>query len=269
MLNQALENWSDWGFAEKPSLVSVFENGQNHHTGLIQSAGKKFVLKVFKHSFERTVKTEYWASERGLSPHVVSAKNNVALYHFVEDQGFTPERLKSLARTLKLTHKGTSKCGKKFNLIGFCENYLVAADAAMHHWHSLLMPVLTEFSNDPTPSTYCHNDLVTDNCLFTNDTTLLIDWEFAQTNNPWFDLGAIIYYFDLNKREAKEFLASYQPGWQNKVEQTIFLSSQIAVLWCDLLWNIHTYGKQYRHQHGERFEQLSQLAKKLNIRLAA
>jgi thiamine kinase-like enzyme len=268
MLNQALEKWSDWGLVEKPRLVRVFEDGQNHHTGLIQSADKKFVLKLFKHSFKRTIEAEYWASERCISPDLYMAANNTALYEFIEDQGYTPERLKSLAHTLKLTHQRQPESVGKFDLIGFCEGYLVAADEEIHNWHSALMPALIEFTEDPTPTTYCHNDLVAENCLFTDGSTLLIDWEFAQPNNPWFDLAAIIYYFRLNRSEAQEFLASYQPGWQKKVDQPIFFSAQIAVLWCDLLWNLHTTGKQYKDTHAERFARLSQLALQLDIRLA-
>jgi thiamine kinase-like enzyme len=268
MLNHALKNWTDWGLVEKPTLVRIFRDGQNHHTGLIEASDQKLVLKVFKHSFNRTIKAEYWASELSLSPPLLMAANNTALYQFIDDQGYTPERLKNLANTLQHTHSDYVNNGRDFDLIGYCNSYLVSADAEMQNWHALLMPTLVEFSQDQTPKAYCHNDLVVENCLFTKDSALLIDWEFAQQNNPWFDLGAIIYYFGLNKSESLEFLACYQPGWEKKIEQRIYYTSQISVLWCDLLWNMHTAGNQYKTKHADRFQQLIDMALKLNIALA-
>jgi thiamine kinase-like enzyme len=269
MLNQALSKWSDWGLAEKPSLVQIFEDGQNHHTGLIQAGDKKFVLKIFKHSFNRTIEAEYWASERLISPRLYMAANNTALYEFIEDQGYNPKRLKDLARTLSHTHtnRDDKKRVSEFDLIGFCDNYLVTAEAEIHQWHAALMPALLEFTQDQTPRTFCHNDLVVENCLFTTNSALIIDWEFAQSNNPWFDLGAIIYYFGLTKSQTEEFLACYLPGWENKVKQRILYTSQIAVLWCDLLWSMHVMGNEYQKRHADRFEQLRKLALSLDIRL--
>jgi thiamine kinase-like enzyme len=269
MLNQALSNWSDWGLAEKPSLVQVFEDGRNHHTGLIQAGDKKWVLKVFRHSFNRTIEAEFWASERLISPRLLMASNNTALYEFIEDQGFTPSRLKDLAHTLNLTHthRREEKKVSEFDLIGFCDSYLVTAKAEIHQWHAALMPALLEFTQDQTPSTYCHNDLVVENCLFTNNSVRIIDWEFAQANNPWFDLGAIIYYFSLSKTQTQEFLASYRLDWEKKIDQRIFYTSQVAVLWCDLLWSMHVMGNEYQNQHADRFEQLRTLAEKLDITL--
>jgi thiamine kinase-like enzyme len=267
MLNQALSSWSDWGLAEEPTLIKVFDDGKNHHTGLIQVGEKKMVLKVFKHSFNRTIEAEYWASERLVSPRLYMAANNTALYQFIEDHGYRPKRLKDLAHTLRLTHQAEHKAVSEFDLIGFCDSYLVTAEADIHQWHDALMPALIEFTQDQTPSTYCHNDLVAENCLFSNDAALIIDWEFAQPNNPWFDLGAIIYYFGLSKSQTKEFLASYKPGWEAKVSQRILYTSQVAVLWCDLLWSMHVFGNEYQNKHADRFEQLRELAIKLDITL--
>lgn len=269
MLNQALSNWSDWGLTEKPTLIQVFEDGQNHHTGLIQAGDKELVLKVFKHSFNRTIKAEYWSSELLVSPRLYMAANNIALYEFIEDKGYKPTRLKDLARTLSLIHQGKDKVVSEFDLIGFCDGYLATADAATQRWHAALLPVLLEFTQDQTPSAFCHNDLVVKNCLFTDDSALIIDWEFAQANNPWFDLGAIIYYFSLTKHQTEEFLACYQPGWESNVTQRILYTSQVAVLWCDLLWNMHLFGNEYQNTHAKRFEQLRKLALSLDIRLPA
>jgi thiamine kinase-like enzyme len=268
ILNQALKQWAEWGLAEKPTLLRVFKDGQNHHIGLIDAGGEKLVLKIFKHSFNKTIEVEYWTSELSLSPHLVMAANNTALYRFIEDQGYTPKRLKNLASTLKQTHNSVVNKGNDFDLIGYCDSYVMTANQEMQQWHAALMPILIEFSQDQTPKTYCHNDLVVENCLFTEHSALFIDWEFSQPNNPWFDLGAIVHYFKLDRSQSQEFLASYCAGWGKKAEQRIFYSSQISVLWCDLLWNMHITGNQYQSEHPDRFQQLIELALKLDIALS-
>ena len=265
MLSEALENWAEWGLLEEPSLIKVFKHGQNHHTGLIESGDTRLVLKVFKHSFSRTIAAEAWASERSIAPTLHMAANNIALYQFVEDRGFSPSSLSAIAKTLTLTHQEREPTGKDFELLSVCQQYLTTADSSAHLWHKALIPALLAFRGDPTPWTFCHNDLVVENCLFNDGSVQFIDWEFAQRNNPWFDLAAIIVYFKLDQSEAQEFLSAYKRGWSNKTTEAIFYTSQIALLWCDLLWNMHNHGKQYRLENPERFQQLAALAAKIDI----
>lgn len=267
MLKQALENWLDWGLPEKPSLIRLFNNGLNHHTGLIESAGERFVLKVFEHSFSRTIAVEYWAAELAISPTLYVAANNIALYEFIEDQGYTVASLNSIAQTLTTTHQSPAPLTEKLDLFSVCDTYLSNANTGIYQWHSALMPLLTEFIEDPTPWVFCHNDLVTQNCLFKSGSTVLIDWEFAQHNNPWFDLAAIIHYFKLNDSQAQTFLSSYKPGWQQKIKDRIFHTSQIAVLWCDLLWSMQTLGADYQSKNAARFAQLRKLSLKVGVEL--
>lgn len=269
MLNDALKNWRDWDLLEKPNLVHVFNDGLNHHTGLIESGGQRFVIKVFKHSFNRTIETECWTSELGLSPKLHMAANNIALYEFIEDQGYTPAKVSNIALTLQRAHQSKATSVGDFDLLTFCETYLSEANQATHKWHADLMPILVEFTNDLTPWVFCHNDLVAQNCIFKHGSAMFIDWEFAQRNNPWFDLGAIIHYFELNNSEALKFLSSYDVGLQKKTNDRIFYTSQIAVLWCDLLWSMHTLSRDYKDQNLGRFDQLSKLAHKLGIELPA
>jgi len=267
MLNQALSKWSDWGLAEKPKVIKVFNDGLNHHTGLIKSGDKQFVLKVFEHSFERTMRAERWAAELDLSPRLHMEADNVALYEFIEDQGYTPKKLSSIAVALKHVHQSEAVQLGDFDLLRFCDVYLANAGSEIQKWHSVLMPVLIEFIEDPTPWTFCHNDLVTQNCLFKRDGLVFIDWEFAQRNNPWFDLASIVLYFELDQKEAECFLASYRSRWQQPTRHPIFISSQIAVLWCDLLWHTYKFGTAYRANNIQRFEKLRNLAAEYNLEL--
>jgi len=162
MLIDALKNWAELGLAEQPILLKEFSDGLNHQCGLIESGEQKFVAKFFQHSFNKCLRAEYFASEAGVAPQIFSAANNLSIYQYILG--------------LSLDH------------------YLEDAPDSMISWHTLLTPLINEFCQDPTPLVFCHNDLVKENCLFDAQQAWLIDWEFAQLNNPWFDLGSIVLW---------------------------------------------------------------------------
>lgn len=268
MLEQALNNWAAWGLASKPILVHTFTQGQNHHTGLINVGSQSFVLKIFRHSFVQTMNTERWTNQQHLSPTVFYAQDNIQVLEYIDDQGYDVSKLDDLANTINTLHTATITKQRRFDLISFTDEYLIGADQQTRTWHQQLQPLLNEFINDPTPWVFCHNDLVKENCLFDQDGSVyLIDWEFAQRHNPWFDLAAIVLYFELSDEQTKSFLEAYKDGWSTKISERIFYSSQVALLWTDLLWNMHKSGVNYRHKNPRHFNKLHFLAKKLNINL--
>lgn len=269
MLSKRLKEWASWGLSAEPRLVQTFTCGQNHQTALIESAGEQYVLKLFTHAFDHAINAQTWAAQQQLSPAVIYAKDNLALLEYIDGQSYKESHLTALAHTLNALHSAPPLDLNNFNLLAFCEQYLLAADRKMHQWHTALLPGLNVFISDPTPWCTCHNDLVQDNCLFQNDRTWFIDWEYAMHHNPWFDLAAVVVYFELNEQQTRSFLASYKTGWEEKFEQPIFHASQLAVLWADLLWNINKTGLDYREQYPHRFAKLESLAKVLSITLPA
>jgi hypothetical protein len=273
MLEKALIDWRDWGFMSKPSLLQVFSQGQNHHTGLIEVDGQRYVLKVLGHSFERVIKSELWANERGFSPKIIYAANNIQVLEYIDDQGFSPAKLTPLASTLRSLHSVVGPHDIRFDLMAFANEYLPresinSIDISVRTWHQTLLPVLNEFINDPTPWVFCHNDLVKENCLFdAQKNPVIIDWEYAEQHNPWFDLATIVLHFELSQTQAIVFLESYQHGWSRQAFERIFISSQIAVLWIDLLWHLNKFGRNYRSENPKRFAKLQLLAEQLDIKL--
>ena len=267
-LASSLGNWRRWGLSEKPVLVKTFTSGQNHDTGLIEAADQRYVLKVFRHSFKRAMAAERLANQLDVSPKLIYADSNIALFEYIESPAKLEITLLELAQTLTKVHSSNAAKLEKFDLLKAHNNYLSTADGTTKDWHRTLLPALNEFLNDQTPWCFCHNDLVQENCLIA-DKLYLIDWEFAQQHNPWFDLAAVIIYFKLGDQDAGDFLNLYKAGWHQKMRTSIFYSSQVALLWTDLLWNMNKFGNDYRDRNWRRFEQLRQLASNLGIRLAS
>ncbi len=260
MLELSLKAWQGWGIADKPRLIKTFALGKNHHTGLIQTGNKKYVLKVFKHSLNTALTAQECAAQFGIAPSIFYRDDTLCLMEYVSGDIQAP--LLDLANTLRKLHLEVECDAQGLDLMPFYQRYLQHAPENLQQQHTALLPILDEFINDTTPWCFCHNDLVPENCLSTPNGALLIDWEFAAKHNPWFDLAAVVLYRDLNLAEATTFLSAYR-GWQHKLKERIYLSSQIALLWGDLLWHVARYGPDYQTHHASRFEQLTHLYRQI------
>ena len=62
---------------------------------------------------------------------------------------------------------------------------------------------------DGIEKTMCHNDINGDNCLWTDNSFDIIDWEFAGWQDPAYDFGRVIGAYDFDDPDIDEILESY------------------------------------------------------------
>ena len=62
---------------------------------------------------------------------------------------------------------------------------------------------------DGFPKTMCHNDINADNCLLTDTTFDIIDWEFSGWNDPAYDFGRVIAGYDFDDSDIDIILEAY------------------------------------------------------------
>lgn len=62
---------------------------------------------------------------------------------------------------------------------------------------------------DGIAKTMCHNDINGDNCLLTDTSFDIIDWEFAGWNDPAYDFGRVIAGYDLDSPDIDAILEAY------------------------------------------------------------
>ena len=263
MAKPDLSDWKNWGLPEAPTFIKLFSLGKNHQTALIESAEKKYVIKQLKHSFEQALRGQNVGQSLGLAPKVYFANNTLLLTEYVEN---TLPSIEHTAQALRLLH-AYSDSKKPHNesdqtttnsILSTCDQYAKSVPTELQTLHHRLQSLLKEFDQDTTQHCFCHNDLVNENCLTLEGQAMFIDWEFSGVNNPWFDLASIIVYRELNEAQTTNFLAHYA-GWQDKAQQRIFTTSQIAVIWCDILWHINKFGSNYvppKHISTEKIETL-------------
>lgn len=278
-LQTALDNWQDWPVSHKPSLVKIFTAGLNHQTYLIETEQHQFVLKLFRISMQHAIDAQKFAASFDLAPPITYSNTSydVALMDYVDESTISASEIntevlqKVGAALAKLHSLPTTKIKPsigKFDLMGFYNNYLnEISEQRIHLINAQLKPALDIFLNDSTTNCFCHNDLVTENCFINKGKVQLIDWEYAQLHNPWFDLAAVIYYFDLNDNQAREFLACYGTDYADRIAEPIFYAAQCALLWGDILWYIAN-NKEGNHKSVEtKLSDLAHLTKHLNIHL--
>ena len=63
--------------------------------------------------------------------------------------------------------------------------------------------------SDGIQKTMCHNDINGDNCLLTDASFDVIDWEFAGYNDPAYDFGRVIAEYDFDSPAIDEILEAY------------------------------------------------------------
>ena len=283
-LSEALDNWQLMSLSERPKYLSSFTDGLNHQAHLIESNGAKYVLKMFSQPHKPAISSQQWAAKYGLAPPVLyfNSQYDLLLMPYIKSENPTSnsEFVIQLATTLRQLHELPSdeliKHVGEFDLIYFCETYLTTAieinpviAETLSNQHIKLLPALNSFMTDNLKKCICHNDLVNENIFITNDKCTFIDWEYTQLHNPWFDLAAIIYYQQLNDSEINLFLKEYftdtGPRDSNETHMPILISSQISLLWGDILWHLASQPFDYWNNIEKKINDLKQLSAKLFI----
>ena len=276
-----LKNWQQWGFANKPICEKKFSEGENHHSWLIVADQQHWVIKHFEHSFDIATNNQQAAADLGIAPQIRYADDPELLMQFIanKDPARHHDHLHDIAKSLCKLHQApldrlcidkphtSINIASSFDIFAFAERYLTDDNELDQQWHKTLSPALEHFLLDQTPHCFCHNDLVLENIMIADDSVYFIDWEYAAINNPWFDLAAIILYAGLDESQSKEFLTAYKPAFSKLVLENIFVSSQISLLWLDLLWH-SARDRNYRQSHNARYQQLVKLSRQFGLNLS-
>lgn len=283
-IESALQDWPQWPLpsnAEQPKVVRELERGLNHSVALLKTGSTYWVLKCFSSNAQRSIAAQAIAANAQLAPSILfdSAAQNYCLMEFcTENQTeklHTGEQINSLAHSLSRLHKiddatiaaidGAQTLNTHWDLKKWLSDYdkKIKQDFDESRYSDIsdiqaeIVPALESFSNDQTPFCFCHNDLVTENCFVTDTATQFIDWEFAQLNNPWFDLASTIYYFQLNEQQTTQLLKTYAKESElNTDDNNILFAAKCSVIWLDILWHLSKFGPTSWHQQQQKFPAL-------------
>ncbi len=112
----------------------------------------------------------------------------------------------------------------------------------------------------------CHNDLVAENFILSNDDTYIIDWEYSSRNDPLWDLASLILE---NNFESIDNILSLYFGRKPNEEEKERLNC--CIIFQDFLWVLWSIvkcesGVDYYHYGLERFNRLKRNLIKYEIK---
>ena len=143
--------------------------------------------------------------------------------------------IKNLAKIVKKLHKIELKT-KSYNFekdFKYYENILKDdKNLSIINKSKTIFKKLKKYEKDLVLS---HFDLNPKNIIFKKDKIFIIDWEYAGTNDRFFDLATICVEFNFNKKMQKLFLNSYfkksKKYYFSKLKLYKKLYKNICLLW--------------------------------------
>lgn len=184
-----------------------------------KSLDKKFILRLFKkkHHIKIDRKQEFKiqkkANKKSLAPKplILDKKNNFMIYEYaygIHKKNLTKKDIKKLAKALKSLHKIKYKKQNYFLEKEFKNYKKILKNNKNRTLINDSLKLLKTFKKSKKDLVLCHNDLNQNNIIFAKN-IYFIDWEFANTNNRFFDLATICIKFKLTKKDEKLFLSHY------------------------------------------------------------
>lgn len=276
-LDRALHSWPHW--AEEPATVTAeFEEGLSNTSYLLDADGQNYVLKLksslgsklqLKTSDE--IRAQRAAAVQQLAPRICYV--DPALRFIVSEylpgttwaqKTPTGDYLQRLSTLLKNIHS-LRPASHSLNLLERSEHYFSQLFLTKHNNAALLQiaelreaiaPVFKRIASDPRRS-MCHNDLVASNILLSNEHGLVaLDWEYAASGSPYFDLATVCIELKLAKNERDHLLKSY--GEKNG--QALLADYCIVYHYLSILWFLYAQPERSTHIKIEIKALLNQLA---------
>lgn len=200
------------------SLELLKNQGFNNISYLLKTSKEFYVIRVFKSNdsvnisrlFEYQIQKK--AHKYNLSSKPVFLNEDFMIYEYTK--GFHKTKLSKMdLRNLVLKIKKFHQFKidkKKYNLTLDLENYSkkLSSQKSKQLIKSCFKSIkaLKKFKNEPVLT---HHDLNPKNIVFSKNSIKLIDWEYAGTNDRFFDLACVCIEFKLNKKEEGILLRTY------------------------------------------------------------
>jgi thiamine kinase-like enzyme len=195
----------------------------------VEAAGQAYVLKVASEaepieSWRQSLEIQRRAGEAGLAPRVLhhdEARRAVVSEH-ITNRGFVPRLFAPQTRDAALRQLGET--------IRRVHALPLPADAVWRDPRAMIAPVWAGLAAFTIPSfarttiddvlaetppprdrplVTSHNDVNPSNLAFDGERLLLLDWDMAGPNDPFYDLAAIAMFLRMDDPTASALIAAY------------------------------------------------------------
>lgn len=163
----------------------------------------------------------------------------IAGNHWTITDAGRPENIERLAVRLRELHS-TSINGPALGIAEAAGRYAsVAGTEQASELHKQVITLLQLLGGESTDGCFCHNDLGHQNIVDTGD-IMFVDWEYAASGNPIFDLVGVVRQNRFSQAQAKQLQCAYfGASAVKKLGGSLLLYSGlyelVSTLWCQAI----------------------------------
>lgn len=203
------------------SIELLKSQGFNNISYLIKTNNKSYVLRVFKSAKSVNISREFEyhtqkiANSLKIAPKPIFINKEFMIYEYlkgIHKEQLSINEIKNLSFVIKKIHSIKLKT-KPYNLKKDFKMYEKLfkdeKNLALLKELKIALRKAKKITNKDDDLVLSHFDLNPNNIIFFKNTIKIIDWEYAGTNDRFFDLASICVEFKLDKKEEKLFLKSY------------------------------------------------------------
>lgn len=217
---------------------------------LLKTSKKEYLIRVFKsdstvnisREFEYKIQKKAYKKNIAAKPILLDEKNKLIICDFLKGKHkykLKNKDIKELVKTIKKLHKiQTSQ--KTYDFKKDLKQYKkLLKDETSIKSIKICKKELKKVNLYKKEIVTTHHDLNPKNILFYKNRIKFIDWEYAGTNDLFFDLATICFEFKLNKKEKRIVLKSYLEKIDNesikKLNSYILIYKNLCKLWFNLI----------------------------------
>ncbi len=227
------------------ATCTELKGGLTNRTWQVTADGKTGVLKIDDGPRTKPFNTrceeadvQNMAAKAGLAPNIILANDGLYFTEYVE--GVVWERscldkkgnLEIIAATLKRLH-ALPLTGRSFDAGVAAKRYIERVTGLADDIIDKCERIISSMRL-PQNLCCCHNDLVAENLIATPE-LMLLDWEYACDNDPFFDLATVVEHHELGDSQVTALLDAYLGGdgqrWREHFEKQRKLYLALLCLW--------------------------------------
>jgi thiamine kinase len=196
--------------------------GLSNENVLIHTIQGKYLLKRYKdHWPENALEAQRILSASNICPSPVwlDKQNQLAVFHYFDGSTATDLLIDDVIKKLAAVH-AYSIVTEPMDIAQELNGY--KCSSVYIEYQQKINAAVNFIAAMPIELGFCHNDLIKDNIIVNESGAYLIDFEYAKTNDVYFDLAALSISFELNEQVDNALLDSYV---KYKDEQVGFVKS--------------------------------------------
>lgn len=184
-------------------------SGLSNDNFLVHTAQQAYLLKSYREhwpSIGLAAQASFAEYKVCPAPMWLNEEKKLAIFEYINgdiaQDNYTSELIKKLV-SLHQHNIVTEPMDIKFELDYYSDTELY------QQYQQGVESALVYIYSQPRDNGFCHNDLVKENIILNTEGMYLIDFEYAKTNDVYFDLAALAVSFELTQIQKAQLLKTY------------------------------------------------------------